>query len=196
MAQVCWSGGHTVCLSQSVLLSGLLLLYLFVCFFKFCFNSTFAFPCQSPANILSFFFLNYGTYSLICTSLPLLLVPLTVISVVYPSLVFSYFQCLFESLLLIFLFPFLSPSLHLPLFFLSSLGSLLTLLNVRAQTSPCRAAPSHRGQKQLVSLPLPCFLAASVCLTVCLPACQCPVIPSTPHSLSVAGWSLVTQTSI
>lgn len=85
-----------------------------------------------------------------------------------PSLVFSVFPCLCDSLLLIFIFH----SSH-PLFisFSSSsllLGSLLTLLNVRAQTSPCRAAPSHRGQKQLVSLPFPCFLAASVCLTVCL----------------------------
>lgn len=87
----------------------------------------------------------------------------------------------------------LFPSSH-PLFIsLSSssllLGSLLTLLNVRAQTSPCRAAPSHRGQKQLVSLPFPCFLAASVCLTVCLPASHCPIIPSSPHLLSVTGWS-------
>lgn len=67
--------------------------------------------------------------------------------------------------LIFFLFPFLSPSLHLPSLlppFL--LGSLLTLLNVRAQTSPCRAAPFRREQKQLVSLPFPCFLAASVCL--------------------------------
>lgn len=67
-----------------------------------------------------------------------------------------------------------------PLFISSSLllGSLLTLLNVRAQTSPCRAAPSHRGQKQLVSLPFPCFLAASVCLTVCL---LLPVPCHTPY---------------
>lgn len=75
------------------------------------------------------------------------------------------------SMTLLLIFPFSipltlssSPSL-LPPFLL---GSLLTLLNVRAQTSPCRAAPFHREQKQLVSLPFPCFLAASVCLTVCL----------------------------
>lgn len=184
-------GRHTVCLSQSVLLSGLLLLYLFLCFFYFWFNSIFAFPCQSPVFILSFFFPEiqyiqfdlYFSASSTCASW----CHLRCFPPYSPSLSLN------VSLNLCCWFSFFHSSHPLfisPLFFLSFLGSLLTLLNVRAQTSPCRAAPSHRGQKQLVSLPLPCFLAASVCLSVCLLA-SAPVIPFTLHSLSVAGWSLV-----
>lgn len=118
------------------------------------------------SNLLSLFFLNYSSCSLVFKIFASSSCAFLLLS--SPSLVFSVFPCLCDSLLLIFIFH----SSH-PLFisFSSSsllLGSLLTLLNVRAQTSPCRAAPSHRGQKQLVSLPFPCFLAASVCLTVCL----------------------------
>lgn len=136
----------------------LLLLYLFDSL------TTLAFSCQSPSNLLSPFLsperqcILFNSFSFICRS-------------VVPSLscFFSVIKCL--SWLFNFSFFFHSSHLHFTAFFSSSclVGSLLTLLNVRAQTSPCRAAPSCRGQKQLVSLPFPCFLAASVCLTVCLP---------------------------
>lgn len=93
-------------------------------------------------------------------------------SVGFPSYSLVAFRhCLWLSAVI---FPLLSSFLHFLIFFLSApIGSLLTLLNVRAQTSPCRAAPCHREQKQLVSLPFPCFLAASVCLCVyvCLSDC-------------------------
>lgn len=87
--QVCWSGGHTVCLSLSVLLCCLLLLYLLVCLFD---SLTFAFPCQSLPIFYPSFFLNYSTYSLICTSLPLLPVPLTVVHlyIVFPLTCFLF----------------------------------------------------------------------------------------------------------
>lgn len=149
---------------------------------------TFAFPCQSPASLLSFFFL-----SVTCSSLPLLPVLLIVCHFYVVFLFYLLSLSTFAvSLSLTLCCTFFFPSSH-PLFisFSSSslfLGSLLTLLNVRAQTSPCRAAPSHRGQKQLVSLPFPCFLAASDCL----PACYCPPppsSPSSPHLLSATGWS-------
>lgn len=178
---------------QSVFLSCLLLLYLFVCLMFVWFLTTFAFPCQSPANVLSCTaqytqFNLYLSASSTCASHCL-----STLCCLFPSLAFSFIQCLSDFLLLFFLFFHSSHPLFIS--FSSSsllLGSLLTLLNVRAQTSPCRAAPSHRGQKQLVSFPYPCFLAASVCLS----ACQCPVIPSAPHLLSGAGWSLVIQTFI
>lgn len=139
------------------------------------------------------------THSFICTSLPLLPVLLTVglLYVVFPPhLLYLSFNV--SLTLCCCFFPFFHSSHPLFITFFSSslfLGSLLTLLNVRAQTSPCRAAPSRRGQKQLVSFPYPCFLAASVCL-VWLFACQCPVIPSVPHLLSDTGWWLVIQTFI
>lgn len=95
-------------------------------------------------------------------------------SVGFPSYSLVAFRhCLWLSAVI---FPLLSSFLHFLIFFLSApIGSLLTLLNVRAQTSPCRAAPCHREQKQLVSLPFPCFLAASVCLCVyvCLTVSFC-----------------------
>lgn len=170
-------GRRTVCCSQSVLLSGLLLLYLFVCSFDLWFNSTFAFPCQSPAYLLSFFFLNDSTYSLICTSLPLPLVPLDVISDVFPLLAFSFIQCLFKSLLLIF--PFSIPLT------LSSSPSLLPLFP-RVTLDPSKRQSSNKsmsgctlpqGTKTVSKSSSPMF-SGCFCLPVCLPACQCPVIPS------------------
>lgn len=133
---------------------------------------------------------------------------LLVLLLSFPLLALYFTRCLYDSLLLIFPFsipltlsssPFLLPLL---------LGSLLTLLNVRAQTSPCRAAPSHKGQKQLVSLPFPCFLAASVCLTVCLLQachplflslihCSCSSVFSSANHVEMKGIeSVVESTSI
>lgn len=157
---------------------------LFVCLFVWFLNNV-CFPYQSLVNLLSFFSPTNCTHSLICSSLPPLPVLLSVVSVVFPLTCF-----LFHSMALWLSavnFSFFHSS-H-PLFISSSLllGSLLTLLNVRAQTSPCRAAPSHRGQKQLVSLPFPCFLAASVCLTVCLLASALSSPLPLIHCLSQVG---------
>ncbi len=189
LTQVCGSAGHTVCLSQSVL-SCSLLLYLLVCWFVDLFDSltTFAFPCQSPAKLLSFFFLNNSTYSLICTSLPLLLVLLTVIYVVFPSLALSFIQCLSDSLLLIFHFPFLSSSFHLLLFFLSPLRVTLDPSKRQSSNKSMSGCTLPQGTKTVSKSSFPMF-SGCFCLSDCLPACQCPVIPSAPHSLSVSGWS-------
>lgn len=166
LTQVCCSDGHTVCLWWSSLLCCFSLLHLF-CFFSDSFTGS-------------------SSFASVCSLLPASLWSL-------PSLCFTVcflFLLVDVSLTQIF---FLFHSSHLFFTSLSSssflLGSLLTLLNVRAQTSPCRAAPSHKGQKQLVSLPFPCFLAASACLSVCLSVRHPPPHPSI-HQLSAAGWSL------
>lgn len=176
--QVWWWGGHAVFLSHSLVFQ-LLNVALFVGLFS---NNFFFFKtvtCQtftfiSIVQFIWFIFLFFAS-STRASSCYLLSSPL---------LALYFTQCLYDSLLLIFPFsipltlsssPFLLPLLLL--------GSLLTLLNVRAQTSPCRAAPSHKGQKQLVSLPFPCFLAASVCLTVCLLQACHPLFHSLIHCL-------------
>lgn len=133
----------------------------FICLFGLL--TSYASPCQSAASLFSsfFFFLSLSSTKSIFFVSPLLFS----LRFLLLSRLSSSFDVSRTLPLIFFLFPFLSPSLHLPSLlppFL--LGSLLTLLNVRAQTSPCRAAPFRREQKQLVSLPFPCFLAASVCL--------------------------------
>lgn len=164
LTQVCALGGHTVCLSRLFLAAYCCFICLFVWFFN---HFGFFSPVTFQSSIL--LFLNYSTW---CWILHLFyLCFLLSLCVVYPFTCFFFHSRLsFKN----FQFSIFFHSSH-PLFtsFSSSsllLGSLLTLLNVRAQTSPCRAAPSRREQKQLVSLPFPCFLAASVHLTVCLPA--------------------------
>lgn len=112
---------------------------------------------------------NYSAFCLIRSLLSVVLFPLS-------CFFFSVIKCL-SGLFNFSFFPFLPSPLHCLLSSSCLAGSLLTLLNVRAQTSPCRAAPSPRGQKQLVSLPFPSFLAASVCLTVCLPTSDTPPPP-------------------
>lgn len=148
--------------------SWLLIVALSVCLFVWFFNHFgFFLPVTFQSSIL--LFLNYSTWYWILHLFYLCF--LLSLCVVYPFTCFFFHSHLsFKN----FQFSIFFHSSH-PLFtsFSSSsllLGSLLTLLNVRAQTSPCRAAPSRREQKQLVSLPFPCFLAASVHLTVCLPA--------------------------
>lgn len=153
----------TNCVSFTVCSSLLLnVAFLFVCLFVL---MTSAFPCQSPANLLSLFFLNYGSYSLICTSLPLLPVLLTVVSVTPPH-THSFIQCLYDSLLLIFLLPFLSPSLYLPLFFLSSPRVTLDPSKRQSSNKSMSGCTLPQGTKTVSKSSFPMF---SGCL--CLPDC-------------------------
>ncbi len=96
------------------------------------------------------------------------------VSILFIYLFLCFFPCCNLISLSIFLFPsyFLSTKL-VPLFtvlFLSLhqlLGSILTPLSARAQTSPSRAALCHRDQKQLVSFLPVCALFPSLSLSVC-----------------------------
>lgn len=92
------------------------------------------------------------------------------VSILFMFLCF-FFPCCNLISLLIFLFPsfFLSTKLSLSsLSFLSLhqlLGSILTPLSARAQTSQSRAALCHRDQKQLVSFLPVCGLFPSLSLS-------------------------------
>lgn len=143
---------------------------------------------RSPADLLSFFFLNDRTHGL----LRLFLLSSLLSS---PSLAFSVIRCLSDSLRLIFLFPFLSPSLHLLLFFLSPPRVTLDPSKRQSSNKSMSGCTLPQGTKTVSKSSFPMF-SGCFCLPDCLPARRRPVIPSAPHSLSVAGWSLVVQTFV
>lgn len=193
--QVCWSGRHTVCLLQSVLLGCLLLLYLFVCLFVWFFNNLgFFSPVTCRSFILLFPELQYILFNLFfSTSSTCASYCLSFYVVFPPSLaLFSFIQCLSDSN---FPFPFLSSSLHLLLFFLSPPRVTLDPSKRQSSNKSMSGCTLPQGTKTVSKSSFPMF-SGCFCPSDCLPACRCPVIPSIPHSLSVAGWSLVMQTFI
>lgn len=146
----------------------------------------YALPCQSPSNLLSLFFLNYSSYSLFFKiSASSSYASYCCLCCLAPHS-FSLFPCLYDSLLLIFIFPFLSPSLHLLFFFLSSPRVTLDPSKRQSSNKSMSGCTLPQGTKTVSKSSFPMF-SGCFCLLDCLPAYRCPSIPCPPHSLSVAG---------
>lgn len=126
-------------------------------------------------------------------SSPLLPVLLTVTLCCLPlHLLFLPLTSLFQKLSIFHFFPFLSSSLHLLLFFLSPPRVTLDPSKRQSSNKSMSGCTLPQGTKTVSKSSFPMF-SGCFCPSDCLSACQCSVIPSTPHSLlqSVAGQSLV-----
>lgn len=172
--------------SQSFLLSCLLLLYLFVSFFVCLVRlTTFAFLTgHLPIFYPSFSRTTAHTVYCVSSSCRLCCPPPHWLSLSFDVSL---------TLRLIFLFPFLSPSLHLLLFFLSPPRVTLDPSKRQSSNKSMSGCTLPQGTKTVSKSSFPMF-SGCFCLPDCLPARRPPVIPSAPHPLSVAGWSLVVQT--
>lgn len=189
LTQVCRLGGHTVCLSRFFLAAYCCFICLFVWFFN---HFGFFLPVTCQSSIL--LFLNYSTW---CWILYLFyLCFLLSLCVVLPlHLLFLPLTSLFEKLSIFHFFPFLSSSLHLLLFFLSPPRVTLDPSKRQSSNKSMSGCTLPQGTKTVSKSSFPMF-SGCFCPSDCLSACQCSVIPSTPHLLSVAGQSLVIQTFI
>lgn len=154
--------------SSSLLLIVALSVGLFVWFFN---NFCFSLPVTCQSSILLFPELQYIQFNLnfsassTCASYCHLYV------VFPPLLAFSSIRCLSDSLLLIFLFPFLSSSLHLLLFFLSPPRVTLDPSKRQSSNKSMSGCTLPQGTKTVSKSYFPMFsgcFCLSVWLTVCL----------------------------
>lgn len=151
-----------MCLSQSVLLSCLMLLFcLLVCWFDFFNDFCFSLPVTCQSFILIFPELRFIQFNLYFTASSTCA---SYCRLCYPP--HSFIQCLYDSLLLIFLLPFLSPSLYLPLFFLSSPRVTLDPSKRQSSNKSMSGCTLPQGTKTVSKSSFPMF---SGCL--CLPDC-------------------------
>lgn len=156
--------------------------FVWLIFFIFFNNVCFSLPVTFQSSVLIFPELQFHFLNLCLFYLCFL--PLSLLS--SPSLVFSFIPCLYDSLLLIFIFPYLSPSLHLLFFFLSSPRVTLDPSKRQSSNKSMSGCTLPQGTKTVSKSSFPMF-SGCFCLLDCLPAYQCPVIPSPPHPLSVTG---------